>query len=289
MSRRSVTPVITLTVKTTGLKKREVENLGHYEFMAYIGVPYFRWGGMDTTDKLASLCGVEKGKRVLLVGCGTGYSAFHLAKNYECEVVGVDISNFLITVAQEKVEEMGLGGLVSFEVGDAHDLQFDDGSFGVVLTESVVIFLDKERALLEFARVLRPGGFLGISEIYQADDAPEEVSNRIEEAARMLSENVGVEVTVPTPRQWIGHMSDAGLQSIQTEKQEIGLTSGDWAEVVGRAGVARVSLKAMYYLLRSKKIRGRLQRDKRVREMFMEDETTKKFFGPLLCVGTKPG
>ena len=61
----------------------EVEKLGYYDFMAHLGVPYFHVGGMRSTDELLSMCQIDSSKRVLIVGCGTGYTACYIAKEHD--------------------------------------------------------------------------------------------------------------------------------------------------------------------------------------------------------------
>ncbi|MEA2046711.1 MAG: hypothetical protein U9N48_09390 [Euryarchaeota archaeon] len=53
---------------------------GYYDLLARLGVPYLYWGGMQATERLASLCRIDATKRVLVVGCGTGYSACHISE-----------------------------------------------------------------------------------------------------------------------------------------------------------------------------------------------------------------
>ena len=85
-----------------------------------------------------------------------------------------NISNEMIDVALARAENQGLTEIVKFQVADAHDLPFDDTDFNVVMTEFVSIFLDKPKAFSEFYRVLKPGGFVGINELYKSDDTPED-------------------------------------------------------------------------------------------------------------------
>ncbi|MFW9800825.1 MAG: class I SAM-dependent methyltransferase [Candidatus Thorarchaeota archaeon] len=274
-------------MKTKKLKRAEVVELGHYEFMAYIGVPYFRWGGMESTDRLVKLCEIDTGKRVLIAGCGTGYSARYIAQKVGCEVVGLDISEMLIALAQEKAETMGLQDQVKFVVGDAHDIPYEDNSFDVLLTESVVLFMDKERALNEFARVIVPGGYVGLSEAFVTEDVSTETKKNLEEAERLLSENVGLPVTIPTQSEWRNYFYMSGLQDVLMEEVDLTLKAGQWTEVVGRTGVAKVSLKALYHMMLSKRIRERLSRDNQLQNILLGKDTPRNSFGVILCIGRK--
>ena len=108
-----------------------------------MGVPYLHWGGLKSTDELLVLCEISGDKEVLFVGCGTGYSACYIAQKIGCGVVGINISEAMVSRARERVREMGLEGQVDFRVGDAYGLEFEDGAFDIVVTEFVTVFLDK--------------------------------------------------------------------------------------------------------------------------------------------------
>ena len=60
------------------------------------------FGGLRATDELATLCHVGADKSVLVVGCGIGLTPCHLAKNYGCRVVGVDLSEKMIEWSRKR-------------------------------------------------------------------------------------------------------------------------------------------------------------------------------------------
>ncbi len=91
-------------------------------------------------------------RRVLDVGCATGYLARRLARHCS-EVVGVDVNARMIRVSRARAD----GGNLRFVRADAHELPFPDGHFdGVVLSE-VLQHLDLSRASREITRVTTPG------------------------------------------------------------------------------------------------------------------------------------
>ncbi len=193
----------------------------------------------------------------------------------------------LIAMAQEKSEIMGLQDQVKFVVADAHDIPYENDSFDVLLTESVVLFMDKERALKEFARVVRPGGYVGLSEAFVTEDISTEAKENLEKAERLLSENVGLSVTIPTQSEWRSYFHMNGLQDVLVEEVDLSLKAGQWTEVVGRSGVAKVSLKALYHMMLSKRIRERLKRDDQLQKILIGEDTPRNSFGVILCIGRK--
>jgi phosphatidylethanolamine/phosphatidyl-N-methylethanolamine N-methyltransferase len=108
------------------------------------------------------------GGRILEVGVGTGLSLPQYAADNR--IVGVDISEKMLEVARKRVEKRGLTNVESIEVGDAEGLRFDADSFDVVVAQYVVTACpNPEKALDEFARVVRPGGEIVITTRIGAD------------------------------------------------------------------------------------------------------------------------
>ena len=121
---------------------------------------------------------IGRNSRVLDVACGQGDSARVLAKHFGCQVVGIDYSSDSIARANAVAVETGLSDHVSFVQGDAERLPFAAGSFDVVICEcSLCIFPNAVIALDEFRRILRSGGYLGISDVVLNEPAPESLQD----------------------------------------------------------------------------------------------------------------
>lgn len=97
-----------------------------------------------------------RGKRLLEVGCGTGHWSRFFSK-YGFEVTGVDISERMIKIAQNKSIPN-----TSFQVGDGHSLPFKDGLFDVTAAITTLEFVrDAEAVVREMVRCTRkPSGQL---------------------------------------------------------------------------------------------------------------------------------
>jgi ubiquinone/menaquinone biosynthesis C-methylase UbiE len=262
----------------------------YYDFMAQMGVPYFHFGGLRATDRLMELCNVEEGDAILVVGCGTGYSACYIAEKYRCRVVGIDISDAMIDRAHERTEEMGLTDRVQFELGDAHDLRFDDGSFDAVITEFVAVFLDKPRAFSEFIRVLRPGGHVGLNELYKAEEIPREAAEVISEVEAGFREAVGLPFYLPTTKEWEGWFEGAGLDDVQLEVVDYDYSLGEYVDAVGGL-VKTLGLmgRSVYQILFNREMKGTLMKVGRIKDVLVRNRETKPYTGDILCVGKKTG
>jgi len=125
-----------------------------------------RPGGLDLTERLAAAAGIGKAMKILDIACGKGTTALFLARKYECQVTGIDLSEQMISQAESKVAEEGLSGMINFYRGDAENLPFPDESFDVVVSECAFSLMpDKEKAAGEIHRVLRRSGRLAMTDI----------------------------------------------------------------------------------------------------------------------------
>ncbi|MDP6390874.1 MAG: methyltransferase domain-containing protein [Alphaproteobacteria bacterium] len=101
------------------------------------------------------------GERVLDVGCGTGALLSAMSQIFPgLELVGIDPTPEMLAVARSK-----LGGSVELVLGAAEDLPFGDSSFDLVISTSMLHYIQRPAdALAEMARVLKPGGRLVITD-----------------------------------------------------------------------------------------------------------------------------
>ena len=108
---------------------------------------------------------------VLEVGCGTGSTALLHAPQVG-QVIATDFADGMVAIARERAREAGIGN-VTFVVADAAALEFDDGSFDVVLALNLLHLVDDlDTVLAELVRVLRSGGFLVASTACLGDSLP---------------------------------------------------------------------------------------------------------------------
>jgi len=181
---------------------------GFFDFAAEVGLTK-HFGGIAGTEELAELCHIGQGSYVLDVGCGVGVTPCFLAQRYGCRVVGVDIRPAMVERSKERARREGVADRVEFRVADAQDLPFGDNLFDAVTTESVTAFPpDKQKAVNEYARVTRPGGYVGLAEAtWRKCPAPPEL-------VEWASQDLGASVGPLTAEAWVEMLRVAGLQDI---------------------------------------------------------------------------
>jgi ubiquinone/menaquinone biosynthesis C-methylase UbiE len=121
--------------------------------------------GHECAEKLSSR-GFRNG-RILDAGCGFGGTAMVLAKRFpEAEIVGIDLSEPLLHLANQNAQAAKLERRAKFEIGDVEKIKYANHSFDAVLNINMVhIVEDPVQMLDEIERVLVPEGFLFIADL----------------------------------------------------------------------------------------------------------------------------
>ena len=138
-------------------------------------------GGLDLTAHLCQLLDIGTDGLLLDVACGPGTGTMAVARTLACRAVGVDLGHENITEASRRAVETQADRRVSFLCGDAEGLPFQSECFDAVLCEcSMSLFPDKGRGVGEMARLLRPGGKLGLSDVtVEPGCLPEELKGNL--------------------------------------------------------------------------------------------------------------
>jgi SAM-dependent methyltransferase len=137
-------------------------------------------GGLETTRELARLCGIGNEMAVLDLASGTGESACFLSEQFGAHVVGVDHSELMVRQAEEKARARGRTR-VTFQRADATHLAFADAAFDVAICECTLCLLDKQKVLGEMARVVKPGGRIGMHDLCWKEGAPDSLRRTLAE------------------------------------------------------------------------------------------------------------
>ena len=253
-----------------------------FDFAAEVGLTK-HIGGLEATQTLVELCRIGPGKSVLDVGCGVGITACWLAKTYACRVVGVDIRGKMVERSRERAKKAGLAHWVEFETADAQHLPFNDQRFDLVITESVTAFpADKQKAVREYARVTRAGGFVGLNEATWLKYPP------LREISAWLERNAGAEPTPLQPSEWVALLENAGLRNVAAKTFSIDLQN-ESKSIVSRYGLGealKITGRMLALYARSSAYR---QFVRNIQREGIFPANLADYFGYGLYAGQKPG
>ncbi|WP_162909743.1 DVU_1556 family methyltransferase [Aggregatilinea lenta] len=128
-----------------------------------------RPGGIALTEVALGHCTLLSGTRVLDVGCGAAATIEYLTDTRRVRAIGLDLSWALLSASCQRRRDLPV------TQANGENLPFPSGSFDILLAECCLSLMDDgDRALAEFARVLRAGGTLILSDIYarNSDEIP---------------------------------------------------------------------------------------------------------------------
>ncbi|WP_420347460.1 class I SAM-dependent methyltransferase [Pelagibius sp.] len=130
--------------------------------------PYdqFHGRGLEVTEEIAETLTVTPDDHLLDIGSGIGGPARYMAARFGCRVTGIDLTEEFCAVARRLTVLLGLEARVDFHQGNALAMPFDDAGFAGAYSMNVSMNIaDKGAFYGEIHRVLKPGGWLMLSEI----------------------------------------------------------------------------------------------------------------------------
>jgi len=126
------------------------------------GVDFLHPGGKKSTEFLVNEIIKNNPKSILELGCGTGATLVSLAAYNINQLIGIDVSNSQISMANKRLKYCGLENFIQlFVTEESGQINFSDNSFDVVFAESVLGVLEHDtliKMILETKRVLKPNG-----------------------------------------------------------------------------------------------------------------------------------
>ena len=148
-------------------KKEQVANMFNTISPQYDFLNHLLSGGIDIIwrKKAIKLLQNKGIKTMLDIATGTGDFAIEALKINPEKIVGVDISEGMLSVGIEKIKKMGLEKTIQLQKGDSEKLPFSDNSFdAVIVSFGVRNFENLQKGLTDMFRVTKPGGYCLILE-----------------------------------------------------------------------------------------------------------------------------
>ncbi|MEK4630430.1 methyltransferase domain-containing protein [Solibacillus sp. FSL R7-0682] len=184
-------------------------NYNYLNFLAKFGIGGAHPGGIELSKKVFQKESIKRSTQILDVGCGTGQSAAYLALTYGANVTGIDNNTIMV----EKAKERMASGPLSVKIieGSIENTSLLDDQFDLIISESVLSFVNKPRALKEISRLLKSGGrLIAIEHTLNEHTINKEEENEIKQFFgfdALLKEN-----------DWISLLQQAGFHNIEVEK-----------------------------------------------------------------------
>lgn len=201
---------------------------------------------VPVADRVIAHATLSEGESVLDIGTGTGIvverAAAHVGPTGQ--IVGVDISPEMLTIARNQIGTLGLTNVILRE-GRAESIPADNDAFDAVLASLCLMFVvDRAAAAREIARVLRPGGRL-VASVWTGPDQCDLV--RFQQIAGRFAETPPVSGVGPgamaNPDQFFQQLADVGIDA-HVEKETLGFDVDSFAmawDVFAGVTTARLS------------------------------------------------
>jgi len=167
---------------------------------------------LSAHDALLKELNPQRGMRVLDIGSGSGETVLAIAEKVgpTGKAVGTDFSPEGVALAKERAKERNLEKVAEFHQANALELPFSDNTFDAVISECVVCLIqDKQRALNEKVRVLKPGGRVIMHDVIAWAPMPQ----AMREDQKLYCGCVGGAVSLDD---YVEMMKKAGLTDIKT-------------------------------------------------------------------------
>lgn len=219
----------------------------YFDMLADVGMTK-HLGSLAATDDLVKGCRINADSLVLDVGCGVGLTPCYLARTYGCDVTGVDITPKMIGTARTEARRRGVADATRWAIADAQALPFASGSFDAVLVESVSVFLDDmAQGFREYARVIKPGGYVGVTESTWLAEPNQDTD----------AFYTAIGGTAKTKEAWLGLMTQAGLVDVTGYARSVDLRVEARGRLkrFGAGGLARIMVRAIRTIVGSKSAR----------------------------------
>jgi ubiquinone/menaquinone biosynthesis C-methylase UbiE len=128
-------------------------------------------------EQLIGRSGIKKGMHVLDLGCGSGAFTPFIARivGKKGKVYALDIQADMLKQLERKLSKPENRNIKNIKLieGNAYELPFEDKSLDLVNMVTVLQEIpDRNKALHEVNRVLKPGGILAVTELFSDPDYP---------------------------------------------------------------------------------------------------------------------
>lgn len=188
-------------------------------------------------DAFAAL-GVRESDVVLDVGCRYGAHSVELARRFDCEVVASDVIPRHLEKAREEIAKEGLEGRIRVVEAPIESLPLDDGAVDHIWCRDMLNHVRLREALVECARVLRPGGRMLVYQTFATELLEPQEAERLFSAVAIVPENMSRAYFEELARE--AGFVIASMDEVGSEWREHWLETGDHKTVEHLLRAARL-------------------------------------------------
>jgi arsenite methyltransferase len=163
-----------------------------------------------------ALAELNEGEVVLDLGSGGGIDVLLSARRVgpTGKAYGLDMTEEMLALARENQRKAGLGN-VEFLKGEIEAIPLPENSVDVIISNCVInLSTDKQKALAEAFRVLKPGGRFAVSDVVIRGEAPSELRHSMELW-------VGCVAGALTEQEYLERLDEAGFENVGIEPTRI--------------------------------------------------------------------
>jgi demethylmenaquinone methyltransferase/2-methoxy-6-polyprenyl-1,4-benzoquinol methylase len=222
-------------------KKQQVATMfdnisGNYDFLNH-----FLSAGIDIYWRGKAVKELKKINPKIILDVATGTSDFAIAalETGADKIIGIDISEGMLSVGRKKIENLGLQNKIELRSGDCENLLFEDNYFdAVIVAFGVRNFENLEKGLSNIYRVLKDGGTVIVLEFSKPSFLPVKYAfnfyfkfilpfigrliSKDQAAYSYLPESVG---EFPYGKQFVNILNKTGFKSTKCTKLTFGISS----------------------------------------------------------------
>ncbi len=274
--------------KFSAASSKTLEGLSWYELVGKLGLLAFNTQGNKPIELIARNAQIIDRSRVLIVGCGAGGTAVHLAEKTGAAVCGIDVSIESIRTAKAIAQKSTAREKLHFQVGDADHLPFPPDSFDIVITEFMAFFLHPS-AFKVFFSVLRPSGQIALAELMKDPKVNVRANAKILKAEQTYSAVLGYRFHIPLITSYIEWLTEAGFEDVHMTER---FSETDFREKIKEVGGWKNLLKILLVMLRlmlaSPGLRETFIQVGLVKRVLYQNRGTARYIFQAILEGRKP-
>jgi ubiquinone/menaquinone biosynthesis C-methylase UbiE len=273
--------------KFSAVSSKSLEKLSWYEIVSKLGLLSFNTQGNKPMELVAKIARITDSSTVLIVGCGAGGTALHLAETTGAIVYGIDVSSESVRTASALASKSLAHEKLNFLIGDAHALSFPSSTFDVVVTEFMAFFL-RQSAFEGFFSALKVGGQIALAELIKDPKVNAKADSKILAAEQTYSEILGYKFHIPLVNDYVEWLTKAGFENINVAER---FSEPNFLEKIEDVGgwknlfeITRVMLRLMRAspVLRKKFVQVGL-----VKRVLYQNRRTAKYIFQVILAGRK--